>query len=130
MGGHAAGMWERIPCPDLFIAGAPAVTKALKLAAGASCLPSRTALMVAQRIARLDQMARGRFYGGVGSGGFPGDFELFGVDPKSGEHRVITREILDIVLALWQDAKPGAYEGEGRRWRFTVPQPQIGRAHV
>src|SRR5204862_421793 len=82
------------------------------------------ALALAQRIAQLDQMARGRFYWGVGSGGFPGDFEMFGVDPKSGEHRVITREILDTVLALWQDAKPGAYEGEGRRWRFTVPQPQ------
>jgi len=100
------------------------MTKRMTLATGVSCLPNHDPLMLAQRIAQLDQMARGRFYWGVGSGGFPGDFEMFGVDPKSGEHRVITREILDTVLALWQDAKPGAYEGEGRRWRFTVPQPQ------
>src|SRR5262249_11205946 len=86
-------------------------TSRMKPAAGVSCLPNHDPLVLAQRIAQLDQMARGRFYWGVGSGGFPGDFELFGVDPKTGEHRGITREILDTVLALWQDAKPGGYEG-------------------
>src|SRR5438128_1774132 len=124
VGGHCTAQWEIIPCPALFIARALGMTKRMTLATGVSCLPNHDPLMLAQRIAQLDQMARGRFYWGVGSGGFPGDFEMFGVDPKSGEHRVITREILDTVLALWQDAKPGAYEGEGRRWRFTVPQPQ------
>jgi len=124
IGEHFTAQWENIPCPDLFIARALGMTKRMTLATGVSCLPNHDPLMLAQRIAQLDQMARGRFYWGVGSGGFPGDFEMFGVDPKSGEHRVITREILDTVLALWQDAKPGAYEGEGRRWRFTVPQPQ------
>jgi alkanesulfonate monooxygenase SsuD/methylene tetrahydromethanopterin reductase-like flavin-dependent oxidoreductase (luciferase family) len=64
IGEHFTAQWENIPCPDM---------------------------MLAQRIAQLDQMARGRFYWGVGSGGFPGDFEMFGVDPKSGEHRAITR---------------------------------------
>src|SRR2546428_7607168 len=113
IGEHFTAQWENIPCPDLFIARALGMTKRMTLATGVSCLPNHDPLMLAQRIAQLDQMARGRFYWGVGSGGFPGDFEMFGVDPKSGEHRVITREILDTVLALWQDAKPGAYEGEG-----------------
>ena len=122
VGEHFTAQWENIPCPDLFIARALERTTRMKLATGVSCLPNHDPLMIAQRIAQLDQMARGRFYWGVGSGGFPGDFEMFGVDPKSGEHRAITREILDTVLALWQDAKPGAYEG--RRWRFNVPQPQ------
>src|SRR5262245_40767132 len=63
-------------------------------------------------------MARGRFYWGVGSGGFPGDFALFGVDPKSGEQRGITRETLE----LWDDPKPGLYES--RNWRFHIPEPQ------
>jgi alkanesulfonate monooxygenase SsuD/methylene tetrahydromethanopterin reductase-like flavin-dependent oxidoreductase (luciferase family) len=122
IGEHFTAQWENIPCPDLFIARALERTKRMKLATGVSCLPNHDPLMLAQRIAQLDQMARGRFYWGVGSGGFPGDFELFGVDPKTGEHRGITREILDTVLALWQDAKPGAYDG--RRFRFNVPQPQ------
>ena len=119
IGEHFTAQWENIPCPDLFIARALERTKTMKLATGVSCLPNHDPLMLAQRIAQLDQMARGRFYWGVGAGGFPGDFELFGVDPKSGEHRVITREILDTVLSLWQDAKPGGYDG--RRFRFTVP---------
>src|SRR5437879_3636205 len=124
IGEHFTAQWENIPCPDLFIARALGMTKRMTLATGVSCLPNHDPLMLAQRIAQLDQMARGRFYWGVGCGGFPGDFGMWGVDPKSGEHRVLTRGILDTVLALWQDAKPGAYEGEGRRWRFTVPQPQ------
>jgi len=122
IGEHFTAQWENIPCPDLFIARALDRTKRMKLATGVSCLPNHDPLMLAQRIAQLDQMARGRFYWGVGSGGFPGDFEMFGVDPKSGEHRAITREILDTVLSLWQDAKPGGYEG--RRFRFAVPEPQ------
>jgi alkanesulfonate monooxygenase SsuD/methylene tetrahydromethanopterin reductase-like flavin-dependent oxidoreductase (luciferase family) len=122
IGEHFTAMWENIPCPDLFIARALGVTKTMKLATGVSCLPNHTPLMLAQRIAQLDQMARGRFYWGVGSGGFPGDFELFGVDPKSGEQRAITRALLDTVLALWNDPKPGVWES--KYWRFTVPEHQ------
>src|SRR2546430_1408564 len=88
---------------------------------GVSCLPNHDPLMLAQRIAQLDQLARGRFLWGVGSGGFPGDFELFGFDPKTGEHREATRAILDLVLELWKDPKPGLYES--KHWRFPAPQP-------
>jgi alkanesulfonate monooxygenase SsuD/methylene tetrahydromethanopterin reductase-like flavin-dependent oxidoreductase (luciferase family) len=94
----------------------------MTLATGVSCLPNHNPLMLAQRIAQLDQLARGRFYWGVGSGGFPGDFELFGVDPKSGEQRAITRAVLDLVLELWNDPKPGVYES--KYWRFRIPEPQ------
>src|SRR5256884_6818734 len=122
IGEHFTAMWENIPCPDLFIAKALALTQRMKLGTGVSCLPNHDPLMLAQRIAQLDQMARGRFYWGVGSGGFPGDFELFGVDPKSGEQRGITRAVLDLILELWNDPKPGLYES--KHWRFPVPQPQ------
>jgi alkanesulfonate monooxygenase SsuD/methylene tetrahydromethanopterin reductase-like flavin-dependent oxidoreductase (luciferase family) len=122
IGEHFTAQWENIPCPDLFIARALGATSTMTLATGVSCLPSHDPLMLAQRIAQLDQMARGRFYWGVGSGGFPGDFEMFGVDGKSGQQRDITRTMLDLVLALWRDATPGLYESP--RWRFRVPEPQ------
>lgn len=122
IGEHFTAEWENIPCPDLFIARALGVTKRMKLATGVSCLPNHDPLMLAQRIAQLDQMARGRFYWGVGSGGFPGDFEMFGVDPKSGAQRGITRAMLDLILKLWDDPKPGLYESE--HWKFRVPEPQ------
>jgi alkanesulfonate monooxygenase SsuD/methylene tetrahydromethanopterin reductase-like flavin-dependent oxidoreductase (luciferase family) len=122
IGEHFTAEWENIPCPDLFIARALGATKQIKLATGVSNLPNHDPLMLAQRIAQLDQMARGRFYWGVGSGGFPGDFETFGIDPKSGEQRGITREIHDLVIALWNDPKPGLYES--KRWRFRIPERQ------
>ncbi len=122
IGEHFTAMWENIPCPDLFIAKALALTQTMKLGTGVSCLPNHSPLMLAQRIAQLDQMARGRFYWGVGSGGFPGDFEVVGVDPKSGEQREITRAVLDLILELWNDPKPGLYES--KYWRFRIPEPQ------
>jgi alkanesulfonate monooxygenase SsuD/methylene tetrahydromethanopterin reductase-like flavin-dependent oxidoreductase (luciferase family) len=122
IGEHFTASWENIPCPDLFIAHALALTRTITLATGVSCLPNHNPPMLAQRIAQLDQMARGRFYWGVGSGGFPGDFTLFGVDPKSGEQREITRQALDLILELWEDPKPGLYES--KYWRFQIPEPQ------
>jgi alkanesulfonate monooxygenase SsuD/methylene tetrahydromethanopterin reductase-like flavin-dependent oxidoreductase (luciferase family) len=121
IGEHFTAEWENIPCPDLFIARALGATRGIKLGTGVSCLPNHSPLMLAQRIAQLDQMARGRFLWGVGSGGFPGDFEMAGIDPKSGDHRTLTRESLDLILELWRDPKPGLYES--RWWRFRVPEP-------
>ncbi len=122
IGEHFTAVWENIPCPDLFIAKALGMTRTIRLGTGVSCLPNHHPLMLAQRIAQLDQLARGRFCWGVGSGGFPGDFELFEVDAKAGEHRAITRAALDLILDLWNDPKPGVYESE--HWRFRVPEPQ------
>jgi alkanesulfonate monooxygenase SsuD/methylene tetrahydromethanopterin reductase-like flavin-dependent oxidoreductase (luciferase family) len=122
IGEHFTAEWENIPCPDLFIARALGATRTMKLGTGVSCMPNHNPLMLAQRIAQLDQMARGRFLWGVGSGGFPGDFEMAGIDPKTGAHRTLTREALDLVLSLWADPKPGLYESPW--WRFRVPEPQ------
>src|SRR5256884_8555498 len=110
VGEHFTAQWENIPCPDLFIARALERTTRMKLATGVSCLPNHDPLLLAQRIAQLDQMARGRFFWGVGSGGFPGDFELAGVDGKSGEHCDITHTMLDLGIDLWKDPKPARYE--------------------
>jgi alkanesulfonate monooxygenase SsuD/methylene tetrahydromethanopterin reductase-like flavin-dependent oxidoreductase (luciferase family) len=122
IGEHITAEWENIPCPDLFIAQALGRTSRIKLGTGVSCLPNHNPLMLALRIAQLDQMAQGRFLWGVGSGGFPGDLELFELDAKAGEHRTVTRAMLDLILDLWNDPKPGIYETA--RWRFRVPEPQ------
>ena len=121
IGEHFTSAWENIPAPDLFIATALALTKNIVLGTGVSCMPNHNPLVIAQRIAQLDHQAHGRFQWGVGSGGFPGDFELFGFDVESGEHRSMTRDAIDLVLQLWDDPKPGLYEH--KYWRFTIPEP-------
>jgi alkanesulfonate monooxygenase SsuD/methylene tetrahydromethanopterin reductase-like flavin-dependent oxidoreductase (luciferase family) len=122
VGEHFTSVWEDIPCPDLFIAQALGVTRNIILGTGVSCLPNHHPVMLAERIAQLDQMARGRFYWGIGAGSLADDFRLFDVDNERQEHRRLTREILDTVLSLWDDPRPGVYEH--RRWRFTIPQPR------
>ena len=131
IGEHFTTVWENIPAPDLFIAMALAKTQNIVLGTGVSCMPNHNPFMLAQRIAQLDHQARGRFHWGVGSGGFPGDFEVFGFDPSTGAHRDMTRDAIDLVLQLWDDPKPGLYEHP--YWRFTIPEPvdEIGlRLHL
>ena len=121
VGEHFTSEWENIPCPDLFLAQALGRTKNIVLGTGVSCLPNHNPLMLAQRIAQLDQMAKGRFAWGIGAGGFPGDFELFDLDHQKGGGRKLTQDVLDAVLALWTDPKPGSVVHE--RWHYTVPEP-------
>ena len=119
IGEHFTSAWENIPSPDLFIAMALAQTRDIVLGTGVSCLPNHNPFILAHRIAQLDHQARGRFYWGIGAGGFPGDQETFCVDAAGGENRRITVEAIDLVLDLWNDPKPGLYEHD--RWRFAVP---------
>jgi alkanesulfonate monooxygenase SsuD/methylene tetrahydromethanopterin reductase-like flavin-dependent oxidoreductase (luciferase family) len=126
IGEHVSSVWENIPAPDLLIAQALAVTSRIKLGTGVNCLPNHSPLMLAQRVAQLDQMARGRFYWGIGSGGFPGDLEMMDLDTANFQQRGLTREILDEVLYLWDAPAPGVRDGS--RWRYRVParDPEIG----
>src|SRR5437667_6617650 len=78
IGEHFTAMWENIPCPDLFIANALARTQTIKLGTGVSCLPNHNPLMLAHRIAQLDQPARGRPYSAPPSGRPPADLPISG----------------------------------------------------
>lgn len=120
IGEHFTAEWENIPAPDLFIAKALAMTENIVFGTGVTCMPNHDPFMIAHRIAQLDQMAKGRFHWGVGSGGFPGDFAVHGFDPTSGEQRNMTREAIDMVLKLWEDPQPGRYKS--KYWDFTIPE--------
>lgn len=122
IGEHITSEWENIPCPDLLIAQALARTEKIRLGTGVSCLPNHDPVMLASRIAQLDQMSRGRINWGIGSGGFPGDIELTGFKDNVGGQRQVTRDVLDAVLDLWNEPAPGPREGA--RWKYIVPKPE------
>ena len=131
IGEHFTAIWENIPCPDLLIAQALARTRRIRFGTGVTCMPNHNPFMIAHRIAQLDNMARGRLLWGVGSGGFPGDFTVAGIDPKSGEQRTLFTNAIDAVLELWDNPKPGVRKH--KHWTYTVPEPEddIGLAvHV
>ena len=121
IGEHFTAEWENIPAPDQFIAMALALTDNIKLGTGVTCMPNHNPFTIAHRIAQLDNLAKGRFQWGIGSGGFPGDFTVFGVDPSKGEHREITKKALDIILKIWDDPVPGKYKIGN--WQFEIPVP-------
>lgn len=125
VGEHFTSGWENIPAPELILAAALQRTRTIRLGTGVACLPNHNPVVLAHRIAQLDQMARGRFNFGIGSGGFPGDFDLFEIDLAAAEHRRITREVIDLVLKVWDaaNARDGApLASETDRWRFRLPQ--------
>ena len=121
IGEHFTAGWENIPAPDLFIAKAAALTERIILGTGVSCLSQHDPFMLAHRIAVLDHLLEGRFHWGVGAGSFIGDFEAFGINPKTGEQRKLMNESLEMILDLWNDPKPGVRRNS--RWEFRVPQP-------
>jgi alkanesulfonate monooxygenase SsuD/methylene tetrahydromethanopterin reductase-like flavin-dependent oxidoreductase (luciferase family) len=129
IGEHFTAEWENIASPEIFIGAALQRTRTIKLGTGVSCLPNHNPFHLAHRIALLDHLARGRFLWGIGSGGFPGDFEVVGIDPKTGVQRMVSLDTVDAVLELWEDPQPGVYERHG--WNFHVPEPDPRiRKHV
>jgi alkanesulfonate monooxygenase SsuD/methylene tetrahydromethanopterin reductase-like flavin-dependent oxidoreductase (luciferase family) len=121
LGEHYTSAWENIPAPDLMMARLIPETRNMKLCTGVSCMPSHHPFYLANRIAQLDQMLKGRFMWGVGPCGFPGDIVAAGFDPSQGAYREKARLAIDMVLQLWDDPKPGRYKNEF--WDFTITEP-------
>ena len=121
IGEHFTTVWENIPAPDQFIAAALSRTKDLVFGTGVTCMPNHDPFMIAHRVAQLDNLAKGRFHWGVGSGGFPGDFEVFGFDASTGAHRGMSRDSIELILQMWENPAPGVYEHPF--WKFNIPEP-------
>ena len=81
-GEHYSAAVEQITSPLLFHANLIARTKQIKFATGVICLPQYHPAVVAGQAAMFDHLSNGRFIMGVGPGGLPSDFELFGVLKK------------------------------------------------
>ena len=123
IGEHFTTEWENIPAPDLFIAAALQRTKQIVFGTGVSCMPNHSPFVLAHRIAQLDQMARGRFFCGIGAGSFIGDMQVAGIDARGGYRRELEKDAVDLVLKLWNSPDPGLYEEHN--WRFNVPEVDI-----
>jgi limonene 1,2-monooxygenase len=94
---HSAG-WETISSPEVFIAHAAAVTRTIKLGTGVVSLPYHNPYMVAERMALLDQLTRGRVMLGVGPGALPSDAHQFKLDPP--RQRPQMDEALGVITRL------------------------------
>lgn len=104
---HSAGH-EIIPAPDIFIAAVAERTSRIMLGTGVTSLPYHHPLWVADRMAFLDHLTRGRVMLGVGPGSLPSDAAMIGLTPE--RQRPMMAESLDAILRLLRSEEPVSIE--------------------
>ena len=97
-GEHHSGAMEMIAAPELMVAAAAQRTKHIRLGTGVKSLPFHNPLMLAEAMAQLDHMTRGRAIFGVGPGALPTDAHMLGLEVR--DLRPHMDEALDVVMAL------------------------------
>jgi limonene 1,2-monooxygenase len=98
IGEHHSGGFEIIAAPEVFIAAAAERTKHIRLGTGVKSLPYHHPFVVAEAMAQLDHMTRGRAMFGVGPGALPSDAAMFGLKPVDLRPRM--DESLECIVAL------------------------------
>jgi limonene 1,2-monooxygenase len=97
-GEHHSGAMEMVAAPELMIAAAAQRTKYIRLGTGVKSLPFHNPFMLAEAMAQLDHMTRGRAMFGMGPGALPMDVHMLGIEMKDIRHRM--EEGLDTIVAL------------------------------
>ena len=98
IGEHHSGGFEIIAAPEVFIAAAAERTRHIRFGTGVKSLPYHHPLIVAETMAQLDHMTRGRVMFGAGPGALPTDAQMFGLTPSDLRPRM--DEALDCIVAL------------------------------
>src|SRR5262249_24170482 len=98
IGEHHSGGFEIIAAPAVFIAAAAERTRHLSLAARAPSLPYHNPFMLADRMAQLDHMTRGRAMFGVRPGALVHDALKIGI--TAADQRRMMNESLDVIMRL------------------------------
>jgi Coenzyme F420-dependent N5,N10-methylene tetrahydromethanopterin reductase and related flavin-dependent oxidoreductases len=116
--------------PERSVASAPLLiasaiasqTRRMKIGIAVQVLPLCHPLRLAEEVATLDHISRGRLVFGVGRSGFPHTYEAYGI--PYGESRERFAEVLEILKRCWlRSASPsrGSFTG------FTMSQSSRGR---
>ena len=117
VGEHYTSAVEQITSPLQFLSSLIHRTRQITFATGVICMPQYHPGVTAGQAAMFDHMSKGRFIMGVGPGGLPSDFELFGVMDADRNEMMV--EALDHILALWEGEPP--YDLKGKYWNIKMP---------
>jgi len=109
-GEHHTGGYEMSASPELMIAAAAQRTRRIKFGTGVISLPYHNPLMVANRIAQLDQMTMGRIIFGAGPGLLVSDAHMLGLNVSD------SRNKLDQGLAVIRRLLKGEWVTETTDW--------------
>ncbi|UGS33867.1 Limonene 1,2-monooxygenase [Capillimicrobium parvum] len=103
-GEHHTSGYEIITAPDLMIMAAAARTRHMRLGTGVVSLAYHHPLVVANRIAQLDHLTRGRVLFGVGPGSLPSDAKMLGIPYTENRRRM--EESMDVIMHLFTSDEP------------------------
>ncbi|HBK81805.1 MAG TPA: LLM class flavin-dependent oxidoreductase, partial [Nitrospinae bacterium] len=125
IGEHHSGGWETMPAPEMALAKASATAHRIRLGTSVIGLPYHHPFHVAERMAFLDHLTRGRAILGIGPSNLVTDKKLFQVPPDRA-HDMMT-ESVDIIVRLLESEEPIDYEGRfwslrGMRLQFPSYQ--------
>ena len=130
IGEHFSSMTEPITSPLMFLAKAIPLTKRVRLCTGVLNLPQQHPVVIAGFAAMFDHLSNGRFVMGIGPGGLPSDFELFGLDDAMARGKM-TLELIETILKIWTTEPP--YHIEGEFWPIHQDEwhwPELGLGHM
>jgi limonene 1,2-monooxygenase len=135
-GEHHSGGAEPIGDPMLFIAHVAAQTKYIRLGTGVVSLPYHNPLWVADRLALLDHLTRGRVMLGLGPGALATDAAMLGIHPS--EQRDALEEDAAVLMHLMTSDEPISIET--KRYKlvnaklqldfFQHPHPEVAAAAI
>jgi len=111
----------RITAPTVYLTALARATSKLRLGAMIWQLPFYQPLRLAQEVAMLDQLSRGRVEFGTGVGVHEHEFIRWGVDYY--QRTEISREVLDVVKKAWTQDEV-TYDGEYFHYDEALPQPK------
>jgi len=121
IGEHHSGGWETMPAPEMVLAKASAQAHRIRLGTSVISVPFHHPFHVAERMAFLDHLTRGRAILGVGPCALVTDKKLFGL-PNEKLYPMLA-ESVDIIVRLLESADPIDYEG--RFWSFKQMRLQL-----
>lgn len=116
---HTEGI-ENVPVPEYYIAKASAMTHHIHLGTGVLLVPFHDPFQVAERLAFLDQLTKGRLIAGMGVPTLPGDLNLHEMPREEAKPR--TLEGIDVVEAYLNSKEPLSYEGNYYKYNNRVIQ--------
>ncbi len=117
-----AGIPSIVSAPLIISTAIVARTERLRVGVAVNVLPLNHPVRMAEEVATVDQISRGRVDFGVGRSGFARSYE--GYDIPYGESRERFQECLEIILAAWTNER---FSYQGKYYNFNdvcvIPKP-------
>jgi alkanesulfonate monooxygenase SsuD/methylene tetrahydromethanopterin reductase-like flavin-dependent oxidoreductase (luciferase family) len=111
-----------------YIAYLSGITSKIRLGSAVVVVPWHNPVLLAEQVATIDQLSKGRYDFGVGRGYRANEFHGFGIDMKNAEE--IFQESIGFMRRAFTETERWSYESE--RWQFNdiiVEPPVVQQPH-